>query len=92
MIALFFNETGIISSGLMLLSDNVTGSVFISLLLIMVLLILVAMLFRLPIEVTAIILMPVLIVFMALTSEFLAVGGVVLIYLGVIFAKNFFLK
>jgi len=90
--ALFFNESGVIAAFITQMTNNVTGSLFLSLLIIMVFFMLAALLFRLPIEFAAIILMPVLIVFMAATSDFLAVGGVFLIYLGVIFAKNFFLK
>lgn len=90
--ALFLNETGFIAATLTNVSNNITGSLFLTLLLIMILFLLIAMIFRLPIEFAIVILAPLFLVFMAATSSFLAVGGVMLIYLGIIFAKNFILK
>jgi len=88
----FINEGGFIAGFIMDMTMNLTGSLFVSLLVIMFFFILVAMLFRLPMEVSAVILLPLFLSFMAATSEFVVVGGVILIYLGIIFAKNFFLK
>jgi len=92
MVVLFMNETGFIGNLIIEFSNNLTGSLFLTLLIITIFLILTGLLFRLSLEFTAIIILPLLLVFMATTSEFLAVGGVFLLYLGVIIAKNFFLK
>ena len=90
--ALFLNETGFIATLLTNITNNITGSLFLTLLLIMLFFIVVALIFRIPIEYTAVILTPLFLVFIAATSDFLAVGGLVLIYLGILFAKNFILK
>lgn len=88
----FMNETGFIAIVITDMTNNLTGSLFLTLMLIMIFFILVALLFRLPIEFAIILILPLFLVFMAATSEFLAVGGVVLIYMGIIIAKNFILK
>ena len=89
---LFINETGFIATVLTSLTNNITGSLFLSLLMITILLLLICLLFRLPIEFSAVLLVPFFIVCMAATSDYLALGGTILIYLGIIMAKNFFLK
>lgn len=88
----FFNETGIMGTVIIGLTNNVTGSLFLTLLLIVILLLVVAALFRISIEWTAILVMPVLIVLMSYEGLFLPVGGVFVIYLAVILGKNFFFK
>ena len=90
--ALFMNETGFIALRIIDMTNNLTGSLFLSLMIIMVFFILITLLFRLPMEASAVILLPLFLTFMAATSEFVAIGGIILMYLGVIFAKNFFLK
>ena len=92
MAALFLDQSGFIASIITDLTNNLTGSLFLTLMLIMVFFIVIALMFRFPIEISAIILAPLFLVFMASTGEFVAVGGVVLIYLGIIIAKNFILK
>lgn len=70
------------------LTNDVTGSLFISLLLIMVFIMVIAMILKLPIESSAIFMIPFLLVVSAFyISDWLAILGVFLIFLGVIFAK-----
>lgn len=74
------------------LTNNITGSLFLSLILIYVLVIGLSMLFRMEIEYTMLFLLPLTIVLMAFSGEFLAFGFVMLLYMGFILAKNFFIK
>lgn len=70
--------------------NEITGSVFMTLLLIVILLMIIAMIFRIPLEFTAILIMPMLLTFLAFESDFMSVTGVILIYLGIIVGKNLF--
>jgi len=85
----FINDTT--STGIVLnyLTMNVTGDLFGTLLILLALLLAVAFLFRIPLEWTMPLVLPALIAYMAYSSQFLAVGGVVLIYLAVVFTKMF---
>jgi hypothetical protein len=89
---MFLNESGIIGVALISFTNNVTGSLFLTLLTIVGLLMMVCFLFRIPVEFSAIIVLPLLIVLMAYSSQFLAVGGVILIYLGVLFGRYFIIN
>lgn len=89
---LFINQTGTIGIILDGITRNVTGSIFLSLLGLLIIIMLLFMLFRLPIEATTILALPMILVFMSYYSDFMAIGGAVLIYLGLIVAKNFFIK
>jgi len=90
---MFINETGFIGQIVAYTTYNVTGSLFLTLLGMVMILILIAVMLRIPIEFTAIFIMPVLLVLMAYQSgTFTAIGGVFLIYIGILMAKNFFFK
>ena len=88
----FLNSTGTAYAILEGLTNDVTGSLFMSLLMIVFLILAFSLAFRIPMEYTAIFILPILIVSMAYFQQFLAIGGVILIYLGVVMAKNFFFK
>jgi len=89
----FLNTTGFIGEVFASFTTNVSGTTFLTLLAIMILLIGLFTMFRIPIEVTLILLVPVLIVFMAWSSGgFLAVGGVILLMLSVLLAKNWIVR
>ena len=68
---------------------NLTGSLFLTVLIIFMLLIALSLLFRLPFEMLIPIVLPLFIVSMAYSSEFLAIGGLLLIYLAIIFTRRF---
>lgn len=68
---------------------NITGDLFTTLLVILMIIIAIAFLFRIPLEWTMPLVLPVLIAYMSYSSEFLTVGGVILIYLAVVFTKMF---
>lgn len=69
-----------------------TGSLYLSLMLVMISLIFVCLLFRISIEWSAIFIVPFNLALMSCDSTFTAAGGVLLIYLGVILGKNFFFR
>ena len=87
---IFINDSQVIGS-IIEAGSNLTGSLFLTVLLIMIVLITVSLLFRLPIEILIPILLPLFIVSMAFSTEYLAIGGLMLIFLAIIFSKRFFL-
>ncbi len=89
---MFINETGIIGSLIGSATVNFTGSLFITLIIIMIIIMAMAFLFQIPLEWTAIVILPLLFAYMSQEGEFIAVGVVVLIYLALIFTKRFFIR
>ena len=88
---LFINETGTIGIILEATRINITGSDFLTMLGLTIIIMTFFMLFRLPIEASAILVLPMLLVFMAFIPNIFALGGVILIYLGILLAKNYLL-
>ena len=89
----FLNNTGVVGDVINGLSGDVTGSLFLTLLLVLLLLFGLAIAFRIPIEYTALFVTPLMLALMAGGgAEFLMFGTLLLIYLGIIFGKNFFIK
>jgi len=82
-------EMGLTGSLLLGLND-VTGSLFVTLLLITFFFIILAVAFRMPLELSAIFILPFLIVCASVEGQMWAVLGVFLIYTGVIVGKNIF--
>lgn len=72
--------------------SGLTGNLFTSLLLIVFLLIVVCIVLRIQIEWIAIFLLPLLLTLWAYDASFIALGGTFLIYLGLVLAKNFFIR
>jgi type IV secretory pathway VirB2 component (pilin) len=70
--------------------NSITGSFYVTLLIIFIILIGLAMMFRIPIEFTALILLPVGIGFAVASNNFVPVLIVVLIYVGILLAQHFF--
>lgn len=86
---LYLNNSGFIYAFIYYATNNVTGSLFLTLLGIILVLMAMAFAFKVPLEFTGIFILPLLLILMAFTSDFLALGGIFLIWLGVILAKNF---
>jgi len=86
------NTTGVLGTVIQYATLDLTGSLFLTLLGVVMLLLLLCLLFRIPVEFSAILVLPLLLGLMAYMTEFVAIGGVFLIYLGVIVGKNFFFK
>jgi hypothetical protein len=89
---IFYNSSG--SFGLIIdaWTYNVTGDLYLTLVSFVLLLFAFCLMFKIPIEFTAIIVLPMMIVAMAWSSQFLAIGGLTLIYIGVLVAKWFIIK
>ena len=86
-----FNETGMIYTIISGLTVNVTGSEFITLLMVVAALMLFALAFRIPIELTMIFIFPLLIGLGAEGgAEFAPILGVGIIYMSILLAKYFF--
>lgn len=69
--------------------NEITGSLFITLFFIVLVLIVMALILRIPIEFTAILVLPFLISVSAYESSFMSVTGVFLIYIALLLANNF---
>lgn len=89
---LFLNATESIGLIIGSASTYTTGSMFLTLLLIVIMLLAVAVLFGIQLEYTVILILPLLLSYMAFYGEFLAIGSVILIYLAFIFTRKFILK
>jgi hypothetical protein len=88
---LFINSTGV-TAGIISGMTDLTGDYFLTMLTIVILLIVLCVALQMPMEVSAIFVLPFLLVCYAFVPSFTAVTGVVLIYLGIIVAKNFIIK
>jgi hypothetical protein len=86
------NQSGIIYSILSGFTSDVSGSWFLTLFIIMIFFIVLSFALRIPIEYTAIIVLPLLLLLAAYVGDFKSFLGVVAILLGVILAKNFFFR
>jgi hypothetical protein len=89
---IFYNSSG--SFGLIIdaWTYNVSGDLFLTLLGFVLIILAFCFMFRIPLEFSAIIILPILIVAMSWSSEFLAIGGLTLVYLGILVAKWFIIK
>ncbi len=89
----FINTTGFMGEAFASFTTYVSGSQYLTLIAIFILLLGLFLMFRIPVVVTLTLLTPVILVFMAYAyGGFLAVGGVILIMLGVILAKNWIVR
>ena len=87
----FVNESGMIWS-LTLASADVTGSIFLTMLLTVLFFIFLCMLFRMPLWASAMFVLPYMIMVLSFSADFLPVVGVMLLYLGLILAEVFIIK
>lgn len=69
-----------------------TGSMFLTLLLLVLIILALAIMFGISLEYTTILLLPLLLSYMAYYQEWVGVGSVILIYLGFVFTKRFILR
>jgi hypothetical protein len=89
---IFYNSSGSFGIILDAFTYNVTGDLFLTLLCLVIGILAFCLMFRIPIEFSAIIILPLLLTIMAFTSEFLAIGGLTLVYIAILLAKNFLIK
>ncbi len=88
----FMNLTGSIGTVYTAINTNITGSEFITLLACIILILMFFMAFRTPIEASVILVLPLILIIMAYTSNLYALGAVILMYIGVLVAKNYLIN
>lgn len=86
------DQNGILYSVLGGLTNDVTGTYFLSLMIIVLIIMAIVTALRLPVEVSAILVLPLLIALLACDGDWLSITGVALIYLGILLGKNFFFR
>jgi len=86
-----FSSSGVVIGIVNGLAD-LTGNYFTAMLLIVILIVVTALALQMPLEVSAVLVLPFLIVCYACVPSFASVTGVVFVYLGIIVAKNFPIK
>lgn len=89
---MFVNQSDYVGILISSFTANVTGSLFITLLFIIIMSIMLAMMFRLPIEASSILVIPLMIVILAYYGNVMPVVGGFLIFLGIILSKAFFFR
>lgn len=70
------------------ITTNITGSEFLTLLIIVLILISICLMFRMPLELTIPLILPLLIVISIQTNEIISVLGVALLYAAILIAKK----
>ena len=88
----FMNDSGFMYALIDGLTTNVFGAPFLTFLFIMLILISSAIAFRMPIDYTVLFILPLGLAFMAYSGQFIPIGGALLIYTGLIIAKNLWFK
>lgn len=88
----FIDESGFIASVMQGLGVNITGSEYLSYLIVFILLFAIMLMFRVPIVFALLFMTPLVLVLMAYKPEFNGLGAVFLISLGLIVAYNWFFK
>lgn len=87
----FINSSGTVATIVNGLFVNVGGSWFLTIMLIMLFVILISIIMRVPFELTSIFILPLFLVCYVYVPDFTAITGVLLIYVGVLLGKNFFM-
>lgn len=87
----FINPDGILSAMFTGLTNDITGSLFLSYLLIIFFIMVFMGAFRIPIEYSVLIVFPLLGVVLAFNGDFIGVTGAFALYIAVIIAKNYFI-
>ena len=86
----FINNTGTVGLIYEAAVTNITGSEFVLLLGLIFILIALFMMFNAPLEATAIFILPILIIFVVYSNDLLSFFGLLMIYIGILIAKNWF--
>lgn len=90
--ALFINTTETIGIIMGEATAVTFGAMFLTLFFVLIVILAIALMFGIRLEYTAILVLPLVLVYMAYYSEFYATGGVLIIYLAFILTKNFIFK
>ena len=73
-------------------TNTTFGSIFLTLLFVVLVLMAMAIMFGIKLEYTMILIMPLMLSYMAYYQEFLAIGTIMIIYLSFILTKNFMFR
>lgn len=76
------NESGFFGIIIVGLTNNVTGSLFLTMMMIFILFIVTALAMRMPPIVASIVFLPFLLTLASISSDYLSIVGIVLLYLG----------
>lgn len=88
----FLNCTDIIGETILVTTEQTTGTLFITFFVLVLLFIAFGAIFRIKIEYSILLCMPILLALMSYYQEFLAIGSVILIYFAFLITKHFILK
>ena len=88
----FINSTSILGIVMVGGTSNITGSVVLTLLIVLALLLALAFMFQIPLEFTAILMLPFIIAYMSYYTNFIIIGFVIFIYLTILITSKFILK
>ena len=91
-ILIFINETESIGIIVGSATETTTGSLFATLLIILIILIAICIMFGIALEFIALLLLPLTISYAAYYTNFIGPMGVIFIYLAIIFTKNWIFK
>jgi hypothetical protein len=83
----FINETNMIGKLIVTITNNVTGYEFLTYFILLLLLYLIGMMCRIPMQVIPALQLPLLIILMSQMDQFIAIGGISLIYLSFVFVS-----
>jgi hypothetical protein len=89
---MLINNTGTLSGVLSVMTNNVTGSLFLSMFLVFIVLLFLVLAFKVPLEYAILLMLPILIVQAAYSSQWNPLLGVCLIFIAVFFARNWFVQ
>ena len=89
---MFLNTTDVLGIIIGNATTYTTGSMFLTLLIIVLMLVVFAIMFGIQLEYTMILILPLLLAYMSHYGEFVAVGSVIFIYLAFVFTKKFIFK
>jgi len=88
----FINETGIIGTIIAAGTQNVTGNLFITLLVVLIFLIVIGIMFSIPLEFIAILILPICLASGSYYHNFVAPLGIIIIYIATLITKNWLFK
>lgn len=88
---MFFNTSDFIGLIIINFTNNVSGDIFLTLLSLLFAIIMFFLALRIPLELTTILILPLLIIFMAYSGgDWKPVAGIMVLYLSIVFGRFFF--
>jgi len=88
----FMNETALIGTILLSGASTTTGTLFIALIVVMIIMFALCVFFGIQLEYTLLIMIPYLIACMTQYTDFVAIGGVAIFYFAILITKSWLFK